>query len=139
MAVLGLPVGADDDTPSEPIFVSIARLADPLILMILFVLFSWWEGRYRWPANSPDSPATWHSAVFFKRGINDKLFVWGNFLPWLQIIGASLLWFKVRDRNVEHKRSELCTDYGAETLPVCLLFHSCFLPSAVRPLRQHNT
>lgn len=35
MAVLGLPVGADDDTPSEPICVSIARLADPLILMIL--------------------------------------------------------------------------------------------------------
>lgn len=35
-----------------------------------FGLFSRWEGRYRWPANSPDGLATWHLAFFFKRGKN---------------------------------------------------------------------
>lgn len=57
-----------------------------------------------------------HLAFFLKRGMDSQLFVQGNFLLSLPLIGASLLCFKVRDRNFEHKRSELCKDHeGRDT------------------------
>lgn len=55
-----------------------------------------------------------HLAFFLKRGIDSQLFVQGNFLPSLPLIRASLLCFKVRDRNFEPKRSELCKDHGGK-------------------------